>query len=489
MTDSEASKVGNSGVLFLVGTGLSMMSGFLFRIVLSNILNVSAFGSVMLAISVLGIIAIPANMGLNQGILKYYPELDNEETNSFITLSLLVIVFLSTLTVGVLFYFDDLLLTTLFDNAVGVRFFFLFLLSIPMFSTLKFIRDSLRGARKSTGFVFLTKIFQPYSRLAFAGLAAYLYGTVLAVYFGVLTSLLLTLGLGIAMMYRSGWRPQVRSNVNYSKFFRFSFPLMLSSTIYVLLSRVDRVFLGFFRSPEVIGIYEVAFAVALLLSTFRAAFSFIMLPTLSDMVGEREISEISHLYRQVTKWILISTTPALLILLIRPGFFVALFGNQYLLSAVYVPLSVLAMAQFFDAATGPNGDALLAWNKSKTVMLYNFVALVVNLILNVALIPEFGATGAAVALFAGYTTANILKAYDLLSNHDILVFSWPSIKASAVMTVIFAPFLYVLPTVQLLVEVSLLSVGFVAAIGISVGFLYVTGDLTTEDIELLRLYD
>lgn len=489
MTDSGATEVGRSGVLFLIGTGLSMMSGFLFRIALSNLLDVSAFGSVMLAISVLGIIAIPANMGLNQGILKYYPESSREETNSFITLSLLVVASLSTLSIVALFYFGDLLLTTLFDDAVGAGFFLLFLLSIPVFSTLKFVRDSLRGARMSRGFVFLTKVFQPSSRLVLAGLAAYLYGAALAVYFGVLASLLLTLGLAIAMLYRSGWRPQVTSSVDYSRFFRFSFPLMLSSTIYVLLSRVDRVFLGYFRSPDLIGIYEVAFALALLLSAFRAAFSFIMLPTISDMVGDESTSEIAHLYRQVTKWILISTTPALLILLIRPGFLVSLFGDQYPLSAVYVPLSVLAVTQFLDAVTGPNGDALLAWNKSKTVMLYNLAALAVNLILNVLLIPDFGATGAAVALFAGYTTANILKAYDLLVNHDILVFSWPSFKASAVMTVFFAPFLYALPSLQLLVEIPLLSAAFVVAVGVGIGWLYVTGELTTEDVELLRIND
>jgi O-antigen/teichoic acid export membrane protein len=116
---------------------------------------------------------------------------------------------------------------------------------------------------------------------------------------------------------------------------------------------------------------------------------------------------------------------------------------------------------------------------------YNVVAVVVNVLLNIALIPVLGLIGAAIALLAGHGSINFLKAADLYLNHDIFVFDVRSIAACTSVVLITWPFVGRLPsTSSFLSELLVVSAFGGIVLSLCVVLLYLLGGIGQEDKEI-----
>ena len=99
---------------------------------------------------------------------------------------------------------------------------------------------------------------------------------------------------------------------------------------------------------------------------------------------------------------------------------VTLFGERYGGSAAY--LSVLSVAYYFNAALGFNGLTLKVFGKVRFIVVISVIAAIVNLALNFALVPEYGALGAAIATASTLVAHNLLKQWGLLRGTGIAFF-------------------------------------------------------------------
>ena len=64
-------------------------------------------------------------------------------------------------------------------------------------------------------------------------------------------------------------------------------------------------------------------------------------------------------------------------------------------------LTLLSAAYYFNAALGFNGLTLKVFGKVRVIVVISVIAAVVNLALNFAFVPPYGALGAAIATSAG----------------------------------------------------------------------------------------
>jgi len=120
-------------------------------------------------------------------------------------------------------------------------------------------------------------------------------------------------------------------------------------------------------------------------------------------------------------------------------------------------------------------------------LLYNLAAATVNLVLNIALIPEFGIFGAAVASAIGYTGMNLLKSIDLFVNHDVRIAGWRAIVMATGSGIVILPLLLFFPEpASLLLELVILSVAGLISLGVGVTALYYVGGVTDSDRDLVR---
>ncbi|QIB79139.1 flippase [Haloferax volcanii] len=487
MDDSGVTDIGLAGLLVLIGTGISMFSNFLFRLLGARFLTPSEFGSVVVGISMINILSVVCLFGLNQGLVRFVSsESDIKIKNSYITVSIafVVLVSMAALIFGV--FFDDLFLRLLFDSNTDPLVLYLFLCALPFYALFKLIGGVLRGNMDSKNFVRVAKLARPLTLLIFSAALVFFFNTSTSLAFGFLLSISITTIWGIWLLLKNGWRPRIRYDSDYRQLFYFSAPLVISSSVFILLSYLDKILIGLYMSNQDVAIYEVAVTIASLLGLFRSAFGFLLYPKISEAIQGDSSELISEMYSQTTKWILFLTTPAFAILIIRPEILIHLFGDQYQIGTIAPVIAVLAVGLFLNAVVGPNGEAMLGFGRSRSVLVYNLSSVILNIALNILLIPTIGLLGAAVASVCGYLIMNLFKSVDLYLRNGITVVSIKSVNMSAVMFLFSAILLEISPDISSMVgEFSLISLVSVFSLLLGVFVLWLTGGITRSDKTLL----
>jgi O-antigen/teichoic acid export membrane protein len=121
-------------------------------------------------------------------------------------------------------------------------------------------------------------------------------------------------------------------------------------------------------------------------------------------------------------------------------------------------------------------------------MVYNAIALFVNVILNVVLIPIYGIVGAAVALCAGYLIMNLIKSWDLFVTHDISVINTKNFIPVVFSFIFYFPPLYLVENLSLVAEFIFSGIIWISSIIISIFVLYITGRITDKDINIIYIF-
>jgi O-antigen/teichoic acid export membrane protein len=84
-----------------------------------------------------------------------------------------------------------------------------------------------------------------------------------------------------------------------------------------------------------------------------------------------------------------------------------LLGARYADSATF--LALIALGQYFQSALGFNGLTLKVFSRLRYLVTMNLAVAGLNLVLNVLLIPRFGALGAALSTSATLIVHNVAK--------------------------------------------------------------------------------
>jgi len=487
MTKNDTVDIGIAGVLVLLGTILSMGGSFIIRIISARYLPTDEFGAVVLGISIVNLVSTSCLVGMNQGLVKYISEdITDDLRNSYITYSLLIVSITGAIVsiFGTIFY--EQVRIYLFDTTVDELLILSFVMSIPFFVQYKLISGILRGKMESQGFVLLTKIFWPGGRLLLTSLAVFIIGTGTSVALAYFCSASLAAMMGLYLIKKGGWAPTLSSDTDLMGLFSFSLPLLLSSSVFILLSYFDKILIGYYISQVEVAKYEIAVTITALLGLFQTAFSFLLYPKVSELLSTGRESEITTVYQQTTKWILVLTTPAFLVLIVSPDPLIAIFGDQYQIMEIAPLISTLAVGLYIDAVVGPNGEALLGFGRSRVVLYYNLIAVGLNVGLNILLIPYVGILGAAIASMIGYTIMNLLKSFDLYIRHSIPVVDKSSVVMAAASFLGGLAFSQVMTmSGSLLVEFGKSIILGGACLLIGLGTLITTGSVTQEDKELL----
>jgi O-antigen/teichoic acid export membrane protein len=206
------------------------------------------------------------------------------------------------------------------------------------------------------------------------------------------------------------------------KLLSFSIPLLAVSMLMVVMSWTDTLMLGYFKTPDVVGVYNVALPLANLLSTITASVSFIYIPIISELYSKNLMEEVRRSYAVMTKWCFMGGLPLFFIFFLFPDVILnLLFGSRYVDAAV--ALQFLALGFFLNASIGFAYSTLLVLGKSKFLMWTFVISAIINIILNVVLIPPFGLIGASISSAVSVVIGKILNTVRLYKYLDVHPFS------------------------------------------------------------------
>ncbi len=174
-----------------------------------------------------------------------------------------------------------------------------------------------------------------------------------------------------------------------------SLPILLVESFYLLLSYTDVLVLQQFRSSEEVGIYFAVVKTLALVSFIHYAMSATTAHRFAEYHALGDKARLSAYVAHAIKWTFWPSLAATLVLLALGKPLLFLFGAQF--TAGYDIMFIAAIGLVVRAAIGPVERLLNMLGQQRACAMAYAAAFVMNLVLCILLVPQFGGHGAAAA--------------------------------------------------------------------------------------------
>nr|WP_210268041.1 lipopolysaccharide biosynthesis protein [Bradyrhizobium aeschynomenes] len=174
-----------------------------------------------------------------------------------------------------------------------------------------------------------------------------------------------------------------------------SLPILLVESFYLLLSYTDVLVLQQFRSSEEVGIYFAVVKTLALVSFIHYAMSATTAHRFAEYHALGDKARLSAYVAYAIKWTFWPSLAATLVLLALGKPLLWLFGAQF--TAGYDIMFIAAIGLVVRSAIGPVERLLNMLGQQRACAMAYAAAFVMNLVLCILLVPQFGGHGAAAA--------------------------------------------------------------------------------------------
>jgi len=399
------------GSLNLAGAVLGQASAFLVMLLLARALGIAEVGRYAQCYAVLSLLGLLSLSGFRAGLTRFVAvhlaDGDPAAVRGTIRLGLAVSAGSSALIAVALAVAAPWLAGVLHDPGLdlGLR---LVALTLPASTVLDAALAATRGWRTQRPFTLVGQVYEPVTRLLASAVAlafgAGLTGAFWALVIANWSAAALALGALARLLRRIAPAPPA---YRPGELFGFSTVSWASSLASTGLIWIDTLLLGLYANDE-IGVYHVATRLVtvavFVLAPINAAFG----PYLAHLYHQGRMPEVRRIYAAATGWVARLSLPAFVALLVFPEQLLRLVGGTDFVAGAAVTV-ILALGQVVNAVTGPCGTVLTMSGRVAVNMADNVAALLLNVALNLWLIPTYGVVGAAVAWAVSLAAVNVAR--------------------------------------------------------------------------------
>ncbi len=438
---SDLARLARGGLLNLGGALANGVFAFLFVLLLTRGLKASRAGVFFEAIALFSIVANTAQLGGDDGLVRFIPRFRVEgrirDLRTTLMVSLWPIVAIGSLFAVALFAFAPEL-SRVFVHGKGLHqdalasYIRILAPFIPVAAVEAAVFSATRGFGTMTPSVVLDNVGRSAVRLPLAALviAAGLGSVALALSWAVPILVAVLLGLawlgsllrGAERAARRGRRPGAAAiqpkrpaRGVASEFWRFSAPRAMAAVFGITTYWLDTLLLGALRTSKDAGIYTAASRYLFLGFFALGAIQLVIAPMISGLLTEGNRDRARTLYQTATQWLVLASWPVYLTLAVFAPFLLRVFGPGF--DRGQHAMLTLSIAMLISIASGPVMVVLLMSGRSGWTLANGAVALTLNVVLNLILIPRYGMEGAALAWLASIlfnNAAGILEVRYLL---------------------------------------------------------------------------
>lgn len=223
---------------------------------------------------------------------------------------------------------------------------------------------------------------------------------------------------------------------NARGFWKFTAPRSIASVAQIVIQRMDIVLVGILKGPVDAAIYTAATRFLVAGQLGNAAISMAAQPQLTQLFAVRDRAGANTVYQVTTAWLILLTWPLYLLAAVFGPSVLAIFGRSY--HAGSTVMIILALAMLVATACGQVDMVLITTGRS-TWSLYNgLLAMVVNIGVDLALIPRLGITGAAIGWAAAIALTNLVPLAQVAAAVRVYPFGRGMAAACALTVVSFA---------------------------------------------------
>ncbi|MBD3280442.1 oligosaccharide flippase family protein [Candidatus Dojkabacteria bacterium] len=429
--------------------GLSYAIMFLFRLVGARIYGSELYGAFSLVETLFGIGILLGSAGITNGIVAIAPRYligsAKRNFNQYFTFVLLFCAISSLLITGTALLFSGEIVSLFNTIPTFETLFLLVTVAIPF----RILGDAFGGFLIATRNIYWNAIslhLLEKGSLLLGALACYAFSLPLfyLVLFFVFSVTIRFVSASLFFVRKEA--PKWISDLERSKikgWLEFSLPLFLTGILAYAIAWIDNLFLGIMRNPSELGVYAIAYSVALFLLMFQTSLGTIFTPVVSSNIEAKKFAVAKRLFSRVSLWAIMVTIPVLAIIgVYSKQVLLLLFGGAY--TGGSVALSVLCIFLLPVIIFGFSNNLLLVLGKTRSIFLINSGTAILNIILNGLLIPIYGIMGAAMATGLSFSFRSVFQFAAVKKSFD-LVISWMGVTkvfAASFPSIIVMVFVY-----------------------------------------------
>lgn len=407
-----------SSTIVFVGLILSKIFLYLYRVIAARYFGPDVYGVFSLATTILGLFVVFSTLGLNQGLARDIPVYRAKKKPDYIrsiVKSSFFLMLLASLILGIILFFSaDYISINLFHSQDLIIFLKIFSILVPITVLFNFMLSLLQSFEKIAWYSFNFNISQNLLKLLLLVLLIFLGFKSNSIIYSYLIGMILSLILAYFIVKK--YIPEVFGKYKIKKtkqkqitksLWSYSWPLLYFIVISSLFYWIDTFMIGYFMTVKDVGIYNAAVPIALLLNVAPDLFMQLFFPLVTKEYFKKNYELVSELSKQVGKWIFIITLPVFILIILFPGAFInIIFGPDYL--GASTSLRFLAIGALVTTMFTISNRLVSMIGKSKTILGDIIIATLLNIILNVLLVPKFGINGASFATMTSLIVLNAL---------------------------------------------------------------------------------
>jgi O-antigen/teichoic acid export membrane protein len=282
-------------------------------------------------------------------------------------------------------------------------------LALPFAAMLDTVLGASRGYRSMGPTVVVDRIGRPILQLAGVGVAAAAGSTALLAPLWALPYVpaACAVWLWFRRIQHRGPRDTVPAATREPlRFWRFTGPRGLAALAQITIQRIDIVLVAIIRGPAEAAIYTAATRFLVAGQFGNQAISMAAQPRFTEMFTQGDYRGANRVYQATTAWLILLTWPLYLLAVSFGPQIITVFGHSYRAGATV--MVILGLTMLLATGCGQVDMVLVTTGRSSWSLINGLLAVVVNVGLDLALIPRYGITGAAIGWSAAITITNLM---------------------------------------------------------------------------------
>lgn len=373
---------------------------FLTYILIPRYYSVELFGVFNLIFALMVITAVIARVGLDTYVLRVISSSENNihEISLFLK-EVFKMVFLGSLIVSVvILLLEETINTYIFKSIDASNYLVGVAISILPYTFFNVLPEVFRGFDEITRYAFFRNFSQNFTVFLLILITILLekkYDPIYILYFSVMIITVILMVFLYFFLKEKKITIAIKGKYK-NKILKNSYPMFLAASIMFLMSYIDSFMIAYYLDEYQVGIYNACISLSMMITFIPMAIGGFISPKVSLAYSKGDKSEVKKIFKNSLIIIFIITLPIFGILYFYAEFFLGIFGDAFKVATTTLLLTSIAFLS--EALTGPVGFILNMTDNQHIFMRILLVSLVINIILNMILIPIYGINGAAIAI-------------------------------------------------------------------------------------------
>ena len=398
-------------VLLLRASGIVLM--FLLSLFLTNSFSAEIVGQYDFVRSFLMILSGASLLGTNQAIIYYSGILTSKKSFGSIKSIYFKMNFLILIACAILYapllVIDKEIINQIFNKQGAYELVSLSLQGLVFYSITMLNIDTIRALKHTLISEGFRNIFR-YMPFFIFSIILYIIDSPEDLVLWFIYSFVVVFVISSAVVYfflfKKNFPKSLTHNFSSTEILRTSYPMALSAISYFLMQSTDVLFISAYDTFESVAYYSIAVKLATVTALALISVNIVIAPKIASIYNDKNFSQLKLILKKATRINVVISLPIIILLLFFSEYVLSTFGSNYILAKN--ALWILLIAQFFNSITGPSALYLNMTGRQKKLNGILVISLLINVVLNIILVPDFGMLGAAISTTTSFVISKTL---------------------------------------------------------------------------------